>query len=485
MKKFIRNDNLLAIVSYILVMAMLIMMAPMSASAQMPSNARTAYIETSKTAPERLSANVYDGVISLYMHDDRVSNQVRTVYNLRDSGNTTLRRGDVYFTNGYCNLSVDVSGLDDGMYSLLLWECDESANYLYFTNIPVEISGGTAQFYSVNGTGEQGFLDYVNVNCNPDNYRGYSKWAQTAGNYDGIAAMARSITAGCNNDEEKVRAIHDWMCVNLAYDYEHYYGGDINNAADASWVFNSRRGVCSGFSRLANIMITAVGVPCMNISGYANNVYEGTDYPNTNHEWNLIYYNGSWHIFDITHDCQNAYYGSGNSDNVSGVQPRYNNYDASPFAFGTYHMSMKITDNSDDGYGEVVYRLFNRSTGEHLYTFSYDEAVMLWNIGWRYEGYAWKSPLRSNTPVYRVYNPVSGEHHYTTSAYEKDLLCLGGWYYEGIAWYSDDKLRVPTYRLYNPNVPSAGSHHYTTSELERDSLIWSGWIYEGIGWYGV
>ena len=158
-------------------------------------------------------------------------------------------------------------------------------------------------------------------------------------------------------------------------------------------------------------------------------------------------------------------------------------------ASGQKHMPFYVDMDcfNNDGCGQQIYRLFNRYSGEHLYTASYDEYRFLLSIGggWYGEGKAWKSPYRSNIPVYRLCNPNTGEHHYTANAYEKDLLCLGGWHYEGIAWYSDEKSRVATYRLFNPNVASVASHHYTTSEVERDTLMWFGWIYEGIGWYSV
>ena len=40
-------------------------------------------------------------------------------------------------------------------------------------------------------------------------------------------------------------------------------------------------------------------------------------------------------------------------------------------------------------------------------------------------------------PVYRVFNRSTGEHLYTTSAGEKDVLVRKGWANEGIAWYSN------------------------------------------------
>lgn len=150
--------------------------------------------------------------------------------------------------------------------------------------------------------------------------------------------------------------------------------------------------------------------------------------------------------------------------------------------FADYRIGSEV--NADGsiiaGAGGTMYRLYNPNSGEHFYTASLGEANNLKNVGWRYEGHAWRAPT-SGTPVYRVYNPNAGDHHYTTSAAERDHLVSVGWRYEGIGWYSGGSR--PLYRLYNPNA-NTGTHHYTTSPVERDNVIRAGWNYEGIGWYG-
>ena len=135
----------------------------------------------------------------------------------------------------------------------------------------------------------------------------------------------------------------------------------------------------------------------------------------------------------------------------------------------------------------LMFRLYNPNSGEHFYTESSVERRTLKDAGWRYEGIAWKSPLKKGDPVYRLYNPNAGDHHYTVSAAEKNNLVKVGWKYEGIGWYSvkkTDSDRVAIYRLYNPNCTGAGSHHYTKDDAERDYLVKIGWKDEGIAWYG-
>ena len=131
-----------------------------------------------------------------------------------------------------------------------------------------------------------------------------------------------------------------------------------------------------------------------------------------------------------------------------------------------------------------MYRLYNPNSGEHFYTDSTNECLVLVTAGWSFEGTGWQAPAKSDMPVYRLYNPNAGDHHYTTSGAERDGLVALGWNDEGIGWYSDDAQRVAVHRLYNPNAIT-GMHHYTTSGAENDQLGGIGWNQEGIGWYAA
>lgn len=133
----------------------------------------------------------------------------------------------------------------------------------------------------------------------------------------------------------------------------------------------------------------------------------------------------------------------------------------------------------------VLYRLYHPVTKEHFYTSGEYERDYLKRIGWICEGIAWKSPVKSNTPVYRLFNPNLKDHHYTIDAYEKRCLVNLGWVYEGIGWYSDDEKSAPIYRQFNPTL-TTGSHNFTKSIYENDVLTTQrGWIAEGIAWYAL
>lgn len=136
-----------------------------------------------------------------------------------------------------------------------------------------------------------------------------------------------------------------------------------------------------------------------------------------------------------------------------------------------------------------VFRLFNPSTGEHLFTRNVSERNWLRrNCGWNYEGVAWKSVSKSvGVPVYRLYNPVLDDHHYTASKAERNrLVKRHGWKSEGVAFYATSKKKgAPVYRLYNSSW-AHGQHFFTQDKHERNVLIKRhGWKSEGVAFYAV
>ena len=133
-----------------------------------------------------------------------------------------------------------------------------------------------------------------------------------------------------------------------------------------------------------------------------------------------------------------------------------------------------------------MYRLYNRWSGEHLFTTDYSEYSYLGSIGWTQEGVAWYAPASGGTPVWRLYNPYSGDHLYTGSASEYAYLATIGWRQEGEAFRSADPSSggAPIYRLYNRWL-TAGTHLFTTDASEYSYLGTLGWSQEGKVFYAA
>ena len=119
-----------------------------------------------------------------------------------------------------------------------------------------------------------------------------------------------------------------------------------------------------------------------------------------------------------------------------------------------------------------VYRLYNASSGQHMYTADHGEAEALATAGWSYEGASYRQG--SGAEVYRLYNPYTGGHNWTTSALEVGQSVISGWAYEGVAWRAGT--RVELRRLYN----QWSGDHVLAAQPEAASLVTSGWTDEGV-----
>lgn len=138
---------------------------------------------------------------------------------------------------------------------------------------------------------------------------------------------------------------------------------------------------------------------------------------------------------------------------------------------------------------QAMYRLFNKYSGEHLFTTDANEVTKLVSLGWIDEtskAAAWQCPATGSDSqkVYRLYNPYSGDHHYTMNTNEYSALQKIGWRGEGFAFYSAEKTGMPIYRLFNQWLKQ-GTHLYTTDASEYNYLGTIGWNKEDIAFYGA
>ena len=138
-----------------------------------------------------------------------------------------------------------------------------------------------------------------------------------------------------------------------------------------------------------------------------------------------------------------------------------------------------------------VYRLFNQSSGRHLFSMNSQEVDILTGADWVNEGVSYSSPQAATTDVYRFYVNGEDRHFYTASTAERDRImanqALSHYSYEGAAYQAYGGIDAPegavaVVRFLNENT---GSHLYSTSGLEQNILSSdSSWINEGIAWYG-
>jgi hypothetical protein len=97
--------------------------------------------------------------------------------------------------------------------------------------------------------------------------------------------LDRLIAPGMN-DHQRVKAIHDWIVLRLAYDV----GLNRYTAYEA---LRTGKAVCQGYALLAYRMLTAAGLPARIVEGAV---------PEGDHAWNLVRVAGRWYHLDVTWD---------------------------------------------------------------------------------------------------------------------------------------------------------------------------------------
>jgi len=107
-----------------------------------------------------------------------------------------------------------------------------------------------------------------------------------------VGAVATNVTTGCTSSRAKALALHNWLINNTAYDlsYTHY---------GPEGVLFHGMGVCNAYTMTYSLMLDAVGIPNMTVTGTATDRNSGTT---GSHAWTLVQLDGSWYHVDTTWD---------------------------------------------------------------------------------------------------------------------------------------------------------------------------------------
>ena len=144
------------------------------------------------------------------------------------------------------------------------------------------------------------------------------------------------------------------------------------------------------------------------------------------------------------------------------------------------------TDQYQEG---VVYRLFNTSSGQHLFSSNRNEIdTLTGEQQWINEGASYRLPTSGSQDVYRFLVLSENRRFYTASNGERDNIinAMSNYIYEGVA-----------FAVYSPQTPPSnatavsrflnletGRHVFSSSQIEKEILGSSSeWRNEGIAWY--
>lgn len=105
------------------------------------------------------------------------------------------------------------------------------------------------------------------------------------------------LTEGLITNEEKSRAIYDWIVRNVEYDFSLIGKLEVGYVPDPQRTFETKKGICSDFASLFASMNRSQGIPCKISFGY----YVKSEYY---HAWNEVDVDISYVIVDTSGDSQ-------------------------------------------------------------------------------------------------------------------------------------------------------------------------------------
>lgn len=111
--------------------------------------------------------------------------------------------------------------------------------------------------------------------------------------YEAKVKEALRSTKGAVTDEEKARALHDWLCFNTEYDHAAAAAPSSAPALESEsyGAMVSGKALCLGYSRAYQDLLSRVGIR----SSIAESETMG-------HGWNIVRVEGSWRHVDATFD---------------------------------------------------------------------------------------------------------------------------------------------------------------------------------------
>ena len=104
---------------------------------------------------------------------------------------------------------------------------------------------------------------------------------------------------------EQVREVHNWLINNIEY--------DVNLEAQEPYsivgALTEGKAVCEGYARSFKYILDELNIPCVLVSGTGTNSNGETE----SHAWNYVQLNGNWYAVDVTWDDP-VIVGNGNTE---------------------------------------------------------------------------------------------------------------------------------------------------------------------------
>ena len=113
---------------------------------------------------------------------------------------------------------------------------------------------------------------------------------------DKALAKVKELTKKAATDEQKAKAIYEYIIQNVSYDKDLARKVAADYIPDIDGTLKSGKAICYGYATLYAAMLRSEGIPAKLAMGKSNLVDEY-------HAWNEVYLNGKWVVVDTTVDA--------------------------------------------------------------------------------------------------------------------------------------------------------------------------------------
>lgn len=128
---------------------------------------------------------------------------------------------------------------------------------------------------------------------------------------DEVQKLSDEICAGCQTENDKVKAIAYWVSDNIFYNETAAWTSVDSDTISLETVLKLKATTCAGYSNIFSALCGMQGIYCLNLRGgtvYDGEELEALENAKMNHEWNAALADGKWVYVDTTWISKNTYY---------------------------------------------------------------------------------------------------------------------------------------------------------------------------------
>ena len=116
-----------------------------------------------------------------------------------------------------------------------------------------------------------------------------------------VERLGRELTVGKSSDQEKAKALYEWIGKNVRYDVEAYFSNTFPDD-DPEVVLATRTAICGGYAKLFLALATSVGLEAEIVPGLSKGFGFETAAKDrkSDHAWNAVKIDGEWRLLDAT-----------------------------------------------------------------------------------------------------------------------------------------------------------------------------------------